>query len=203
METVMRHQGRVQEKILLRLFLLLLLTAVVTGCTSKNFAALLPGIEKRGHYIEGVPFFRQTESTCGPAALASVIAYWNHSANLEEITAKVYLRELGGTLPMDIEIYAREAGFNPQSSSGTLDSLKETIRKGVPIICLLDLGFGPYRRPHFVTVTGFDDQNRVLVIHDGVNPDQVMEYDVFDKRWKRAGRWMIVISPKAEENRHE
>ena len=45
------------------------------GCASKDFAGIRPGIESRGHYIGGVPFYQQSESTCGPAALASVFAF--------------------------------------------------------------------------------------------------------------------------------
>lgn len=197
------RQSRGQDNIRTRLFLLLGSALLIMGCAAKNFEALRPGIEHRSHYIERVPFYGQTESTCGPVALASVLAFWGHPVNQEQITAQVYLRDLRGTLPMDIETYAREAGFQSQSFSGTLERLKETIRKGVPVICLLDLGFGPYRRPHYVTAIGFDDENRVLVSHDGLKPEQVTGYDAFDKAWERAGRWMVVIRPKADENKYE
>jgi ABC-type bacteriocin/lantibiotic exporter with double-glycine peptidase domain len=196
-------QSRGQDSIRTRLFLLLCSALLITGCAAGNFESLRPGIEHRGRYIERVPFYRQTESTCGPAALAGVLAFWGHPVNQERITARVYLRDLRGTLPMDIETYARESGFQSESFSGTLDRLRETIRKGIPVICLLDLGFGPYRRPHYVTAIGFDDENRVLISHDGLNRDQVTGYDEFDKAWKRAGRWMVVIRPKANEDKHD
>jgi hypothetical protein len=102
-----------------------------------------------------------------------------------------------------MENFAREQGFETASSNGTLDHLKEHIRRGVPVICLLDLGFGPYRRPHYVTAVGFDDVRAVIVEHDGSKPDQLMEYKAFDKAWLRAGRWMLVIKPKEAETRHE
>lgn len=200
-------KGRGHDKTCSRLFcffaIALLATCFITGCGGKNFAGLRSGIETRGHYIEGVPFYRQSESTCGPAALASILAFRGRPVNLEQITAKVYLPKLRGTLPMDVENYAREAGFKAESSAGTLEELKANIRKGVPVICLLDLGFGLYRQPHYISAIGFDDVNAVIVEHDGLQPDRLMGYDAFDKAWARAGRWMLVITPKSVETKHE
>ncbi len=176
--------------------MILLATGSVTGCANKNFADLRPGIEKRGHYIEGVPFYRQNESTCGPAALAGILAFWGRPANLDKITAKVYLPELRGTLPMDMENFVKDEGIESASSSGTLEELKAHIRRGIPVICLLDLGFGPYRQPHYVTVIGFDDVNAVIIAHDGVKENSLIRYDTFKKEWDRAGNWMLVANAK-------
>jgi len=96
---------------------------------------------------------------------------------------------------MDLERFARNAGLTTASPDGTADALRSSVRSNVPVICLLDLGFGPYRQPHYVTVTGFDDENGLFVMHDGATPDRTMSYDAFEKKWARAGRWMIVIKP--------
>ena len=174
---------------------LMLVTAFLGGCAGKDFSAIRPGIESRGHYIEGVPFYKQSESTCGPAALAGVFAFRGRPENVDEITAKVFLPQLRGTLPMDMESYARERGFHTSSSAGTLADLKDYIRKGVPVICMLDLGFSLYHQPHYVTVIGYDDVNRLIVEHDGVRPNRLVAYEKFDTAWARAGRWMLVITP--------
>ncbi len=177
-------------------FLLALSTfASFFGCAGRDFSTLRTGIEERGHYIENVPFVRQGENSCGPAALASVASYWGQQADLAQIKARVYLPELRGTLPMDMERFMREEGFLTSSSSGTLDALKAQVRKNVPVICLLDLGFSLYRRPHYVTVIGFDDVSRALIAHDGVNANTVIGYEKFVKKWGRAGNWMLVVLP--------
>jgi len=177
------------------LFLLGILAICSSGCGAKDFASIRHGIEVRGHYIDGVPFFRQTGQDCGPAALAGILAYHGRPADLEAITASIYLPKLRGTLPMDLERHARELGLKTASSSGTVDTLKTSIRNNVPVICLLDLGFGPYRQPHYITVTGFDDGNRLFVLHDGETPDRTISYAAFENQWARAGWWMIVIKP--------
>jgi ABC-type bacteriocin/lantibiotic exporter with double-glycine peptidase domain len=177
------------------LFLLFLLITLSAGCGARSFAEVREGIWTRGHYIDGVPFVRQTSEDCGPAALAGVMAFHGRQPDLAAITAAVYLPKLGGTLPMDLERYAKEAGLRTDAASGTLDALRRTIRNNEPVICLLDLGFGPYRAPHYVTVIGFDDVNRLVIMHDGEAPDRTMGYEKFGKVWKRAGNWMIVVTP--------
>ncbi len=192
----------VSKRLRLKLYFLaviFLAAASLVSCASRDFASLRKGIESRGHYIQGVPFYKQSEETCGPAALAAVLAFWGRQVNLEEITAKVYLRELRGTLPMDMESYARASGFDTSSFSGTLDGLKEYIRRGLPVICLLDLGFWVYHQPHYVTVIGFDDGNALIIEHDGLKPDSLMSYRKFSEAWSRAGLWMLVITPKPGE----
>ena len=176
------------------LFLLGVIVLAV-GCGGKSFEAIKPGIETRGHYIEGVPFVRQTEYDCGPAALAGILAFYDRPVDLETITASIYLPKLRGTLPMDLERYAKDAGLKTASSDGTTDDLKSAVRSNTPIICLLDLGLGPYRQPHYVTIIGFDDGNGLFIMHDGVTPDRTMSYEGFEEKWARAGRWMIVIKP--------
>jgi len=173
-----------------------------TGCAARDFAYLQPGLDARGHYIDGVPYFHEEENSCGPAALASVASYWGRQVSLKEIIARVYLPELRGTLPMDMESYLRDAGFETVSLSGNLDDLKALIRGNVPVISLIDLGFGPYRRPHYVTVIGFDDENNLLIVHDGLVPNRVIGLSKFNAEWTRAGSWMLVAMPKTVEARN-
>jgi ABC-type bacteriocin/lantibiotic exporter with double-glycine peptidase domain len=180
--------------------LAVVLTTIISGCASKNFSTLRPGIELRGHYIDGVPFYQQKDSYCGPAALASVLGFWGRPASLEQITAAVYLPELRGTLPMDMENFMLEAGFKTIASTGTLEELKVRIRTGLPVICLLDLGFGPYRQPHYVTVIGFDDANAVIIAHDGLKANNVIGYKTFENEWTRAGHWMLIADPKSSKD---
>jgi len=180
---------------LLSFALVPLISMLCPGCAGKDFSDVRAGIETRGHYIENVPFYRQGGSDCGPAALAGVLAFRGRPVSIEKITANIYLPQLRGALPMDMERFARESGFETDSSAGTLDRLKALIRKGAPVICLIDLGFSYYKQPHYVTVVGFDDVNAVVIMHDGFRQNRLMSYDTFDRAWARAGRWMIDIGP--------
>ena len=168
---------------------------LLAGCVERDFASIQAGPNEHGHYIHGVPFFRQEESSCGPAALASVASYWGRSVSLERINSRVYLPQLRGTLPMDMERFLREEGFTTTSFAGNLDALKEQVGLDVPVICLLDLGFWVYRRPHYVTVIGFDDADAVIIAHDGLHANTVIGYEKFRNAWGRAGNWMLVARP--------
>ncbi len=176
---------------------------VLSGCAARDFSSLRPGIEGRGHYIADVPFYRQGEDSCGPAALASVASFWGEQVNVDAIRAKVYLPKLRGTLPMDMEKFLSESGFRTVSSAGTLDEVKARIRSNLPVICLLDLGFSLYRQPHYVTVIGFDDVNGVLIAHDGIRADAIIGYETFLREWGRAGNWMLVawLEAKPEDRK--
>src|SRR3990172_3220648 len=111
------------------LFLLSLSTAALApACGGQNFSELRSGIENRGAYIEGVPFYEQKEFDCGPSALAGVFAFWGKTVDLDRITASIYLPQLKGTLPVDMERYAGEMGFMARSSAGTLEALKSAVR---------------------------------------------------------------------------
>lgn len=196
----------VRRKYRVRSIFFLLALGILTsffGCAGRDFSTLRSGIEERGHYIENVPFYRQEENSCGPAALASVASFWGQQVNVEQIKTRVYLPELRGTLPMDMERFLREAGFRTISSSGTLDELKTRVRENVPVICLLDLGFSIYQKPHYVTMIGFDDTKKVVIAHDGVNANTVIGYEKFMKEWGRAGSWMLVALPGTQTEKEK
>ncbi len=177
----------------------LLLPAVATGCFTKNFDDIQTGIETRGHYITHVPFVRQGEDDCGPASLASVFAYWKRPVDLAEIVSQVYLPKLRGSLPMDMEHYAKASGFLTATPPGNIDVLRAELRMDRPVICLLDLGYGFYRQPHYITAIGFDDGNGLIIMHDGRKANATLSYESFERAWARAGHWMLVVTPKKSE----
>jgi ABC-type bacteriocin/lantibiotic exporter with double-glycine peptidase domain len=175
--------------------LFVVLALLLASCGPAPFASIREGLDSRGRYIEGVPFVGQKEFDCGPAALAGVFAFRGRTVDIDSIAARITIPKLRGTLPMDMERYASDAGFRTSSSRGTVPSLQESIRRGDPVICLLDLGFGPFRQPHYVTVIGFDEEHRLFIMHDGITPNRTMAYEQFERYWARAGQWMLVVEP--------
>ena len=200
MTPLQRNTGAVDSMLTVHgLFLLFSIGALAvlpSGCSTPRFEDIRTGIDARGHYIVNVPFMPQRDSDCGPAALAGVFAYWKHPIEVSQIASKIYLPKLGGTLPMDMERYAEETGFMTSSPTGSIDALRSALRNDRPVICLLDLGFGQYRQPHYVTVIGFDDGNLLFIMHDGDQANRTTSYHDFEKAWARAGHWMLVATPK-------
>jgi ABC-type bacteriocin/lantibiotic exporter with double-glycine peptidase domain len=175
---------------------LAVLTALLHGCGPKRFEEIRPGLETRGHYVGPVPFYRQTDHACGPAALASVLAYHRRAVDLEGLTRKIVIPKIGGALPMDLERAAKEQGLRTATAHGDRDLLFASLKRDLPVICLLDLGTGPLKQPHYVVLTGFDDGNRLFILHDGAAPDRTMSYERFERFWARGGRWMLVAEPE-------
>ena len=121
-----------------------------------------------------VPYFKQEKSTtCGPACVRMVLDYNGIRLSEKELEDIFETSWLGNTCE-ELASGVEKLGFLSEVVENfTLESLKETLNKGMPIIALLDpavlygglQGFG-----HFVIIIGFE-QN-VIYYHD---PDMGLE----------------------------
>ncbi|MDI6762129.1 MAG: C39 family peptidase [Thermodesulfobacteriota bacterium] len=135
-----------------------------------------------------VPYFKQEKSTtCGPACIRMVLEYNGvriSEIELEDIFETSWLGNTCEELASGVE---KLGLLSEVVENFTLESLKEIIERGIPIIALLDpavlyggvQGFG-----HFVTITGLE-QN-VIYYHD---PDMGIELakdvQLFFIAWKK------------------
>jgi ABC-type bacteriocin/lantibiotic exporter with double-glycine peptidase domain len=147
--------------------------------------------------IDGVPFFPQETNGCGPAALASLLAFHGRPVELGALTTELVHPALRGTLPLDLEQAARRRGFQTEVSAGDLDGLRAAVRAGRPVIAFLNLGTALAPRGHFVVVVGFDDMHRRLLLHSGLDPYVEHEYARFLTDWKKTQNWQMAITPAA------
>lgn len=177
-------------------FLLLL-----TSCFAPPRAVVLEEIENNpstGAYIKDVPFFPQSDYMCGPAALASVTAYWNKGdAGMEEVASGIYLAKLKGTLPVDMLLYAKEKGFDVEYYSSSMDDLREKLSAGFPLILFLNLGLKSYPVGHYVVAVGYSDKARAVLAHSGTKKESSMSYDELERAWSLTGYAALIVRPKA------
>lgn len=143
--------------------------------------------------IEGVPFVRQDRYQCGPASLASVLAYYGTEVDNSRIIRETYNETLKGSLITDLENFARRMGFKTESGQGTPDAIKNYVRSKRPVIVLLDLGVWVAAKPHYIVVFGYDEKG--FIAHDGRNPSVLFEYPRFEKMWQKIGRPYLIIHP--------
>ncbi len=141
--------------------------------------------EPASYEIPGVPFVKQESHFCGPASLASVLAYYGVPADQAVIAVKVYSEKLQGALITDLEDFAREKGFQTRLDQGDADNLKSLVVEKKPAIVLVDLGFWFFSRPHYLVVTGYNE--RGFIAHTGYAASQLFEYAEFAKIWKKKG----------------
>jgi len=145
------------------------------------------------YQIDGVPFVKQETLYCGPASLASVMAYYGRAVDQHTIADSVYLEKLGGALITDMENYAQKEGFHTELGQGTIDDIKASLDEGRPVIVLVDLGFWLFSKPHYLVVMGYDD--RGFLAHTGYEAARPFSYPSFRKIWQKKGSPFLVIFP--------
>ncbi len=173
-------------------FMLILILLSAGGATVDN----MPEAQERNnlHLIEGVPFFPQEEFQCGPASLASVLNYQGVYVTPDEVARAIYSKSAGGTLDIDMALYAQSRGLEASQYRGGIDDLKEKIDSGRPLIVLVDYGFSVLQVNHFMVVLGYSDDG--VVVHSGRHERKFIPLDSFMKSWKRTGYWTLSITRK-------
>ncbi len=172
-----------------KLFSVIFFSFILSSCLSTSRIQTGPSVE--------IPFYRQSDYQCGPAALASVLNFWYRRAGLPEISVQeiidsIYSQGARGVLGIDLEIYARKKGFDIIQKSGTVEELKAFINEGIPPIILVSYGFSVYQIDHFMVVKGYNEEG--IIVHSK-KPNQFISYEELGRIWKKAGYWMLVIKP--------
>jgi ABC-type bacteriocin/lantibiotic exporter with double-glycine peptidase domain len=181
----------VLEKFLI--FTLIINSIFLASCAERRSIyenASGPGDER---VIENVPFIKQKDSFCGPAAMASVMRFYGRDINQEEIAKVVYTAKLNGALISDMENYARGMGYKAETKNGDVDLLMSLIDEGTPAITLVDLGRWIISQPHYYVVYGYDKSKKKFLLHTGFARDQEISFSRLDKEWKKMDRLVLII----------
>jgi tetratricopeptide (TPR) repeat protein len=143
-----------------------------------------------------VPFLQQSEQLCGGAAAAMVLRYWGEREVFpEDFAPLIEAREAGirGTVLADA-IKHRGSGWIAQPSSGSLQSIKEHLTAGRPLIALIEDHPG---RHHYVVLVGWLEGH--VVLHDPARaPFRVVAEDTFSQSWAATDFWTLLILPRSE-----
>lgn len=163
------------------------------GCAQKNAGAgKIPAVQN-GRVIEGVPFVKQKDNFCGPAAMASVLEYYGEDISQEEIAGKVYTPKLEGALISDMENFARDNGYQAETINGNIDALEVEIDEGIPVILLVDKGKWKVSVPHYYVVYGYDRDKEVFILHTGDESGRKVKFDKLDSEWEKMNRLMLIV----------
>jgi len=175
--------------------LLAAIAVFLIGCAGTNQLAKgpLPG----GLLIEGVPFFTQDEYMCGPAALASVIGYYGSGRGMDEVAGEVYSKKIKGTLPMDLLIFAKEKGFEAKYYRGSVEDVRESLKRREPLILFLNLGYDFYPVGHYIVAVGIDEG--AVYAHSGTEKEKAFTLGELEKAWSKTGYSTLLVRPKARQ----
>jgi ABC-type bacteriocin/lantibiotic exporter with double-glycine peptidase domain len=139
-----------------------------------------------------VPFIRQTErSDCGPAALASVLAFRGKATTLEDVTRQVHTPAMQRTLLPDMENYAASLGFPTRSGRGDAAFLRERVAAGSPVIVLLDLGGPFFSQGHYAVVYGFSSAG--FLLHAGTQGGVFIRDAELLEAWEPMNRLYLLV----------
>jgi tetratricopeptide (TPR) repeat protein len=139
-----------------------------------------------------VPFVPQQKDTCGAAALAMVLRYWQDDASHDDVARSLLTPELHGIAGSRLAEFARGRGMEAVAYRGDMANLRDFVGKGRPLIVAWHLGRGRY---HDVVVVGFDDARRAVLVHDPAEgPGRAVRSATFEKRWAGAGYWTLFVA---------
>ena len=176
--------------------LLLCFLLTLSGCASlrgPDATTDLPASLPEAAQVQGVPFFPQQASLCGPAALATILGYSGVTTTPEALIPQVYTPALKGSLQLDLIGATRHAGRVPYRIEPTLAALFEEVAAGQPVLILQKIGAleGDW---HFAVVVGYERHAGLVTLHSGPAMALQMSLAQFDRSWAESSRWGIVAT---------
>jgi hypothetical protein len=180
-------------------FVFALALVVTGGCaTSPPFRPLGPSAQLPPKVeLEDIPFFPQTAYQCGPASLASALAWSGVPIRPEELTPQVYSPFRRGSLAADMIGATRRRARLAYPISSPPGLLAE-LAAGNPVIVLQEVG--PVGNPswHFALAIGYDLKASTIIVHSGIETRQSLSFRDFESTWSRSGYWGLVVLPPSK-----
>ncbi|WP_163833985.1 PA2778 family cysteine peptidase [Spartinivicinus ruber] len=170
----------------------------ITGCTSNAFIKQMDALPADSFYqveLEQVPFFPQTEYHCGPAALATVLSYWQVPIEPDDLVDEVYTPAKQGSFQVELVAATRQRGLLAYEMKGSLQQLMAEITAGHPVLVMLNLGYSWYPQWHYAVVVGFEWSTKQVVLRSEQHKRYKMPLALFGKTWERAQYWGLVPLP--------
>jgi tetratricopeptide (TPR) repeat protein len=186
----------------MKILSLLLCLLILSSCASTPQSRLLrtnaPGSLPAVVELADTPFYPQTAYQCGPAALATIFESHGLISTPEELASQVYIPERKGSLQVEMSVAARHHELLPYALAPQLVDLFAEVAAGNPVLVLQNLGFDWYPQWHYAVVIGYDLDSHEVILRSGTTRRWITPIDVFERTWKRADFWALVIVPVGE-----
>ena len=176
------------------LFLLLGIVSCASTPQTRRLVDQPPLIPPRVE-LENVPFYPQQKYQCGPAALATVINYYQYATTPERLLPLVYIPKLKGSLQAEMLSAVRNYRLLAIEQDGQLSSILESLAAGYPVLVLQNLGYDFYPFWHYAVVVGYDLDEQQLMLRSGETKRLVRSFALFERTWARSGYWSVVVVP--------
>lgn len=138
------------------------------------------------------PFFPQERYQCGPAALATALSSSGVTVDLAELVDRVYLPGRHGSLQVEMLAATRTSGRIPYLIDGRLQTVRDELDSGRPVVVLQNLGVAAMPKWHYAVVVGIDTERDDVVLRSGVDARRVTSIPTFLRTWRRGDYWGFV-----------
>ena len=168
----------------------------VSACSAPQTTQLLqePGARPQIVELTEVPFFPQERYYCGPAALATVLAWSGLDVTQDDLVPQVYTPGREGTLRSDVVAAARRNGRLAVPVHNLADLLAE-LDAGHPVLVFQNLALDWYPQWHFAVAVGYDLDSGDLILRSGTEQRRVTKLSTFEHTWRRGEYWALVVLP--------
>jgi predicted double-glycine peptidase len=185
----------------LRLCLVLLTSLLLLACASTTpqtdaLDKTLLGLPEVAN-VSSVPFVEQAANECGPASLAMVLQWLGQPVTVEDLVATAMTPSANGTYQSDLVSAARRYGFTAIPIEGMKPLLQE-LGAAHPVIVFENLAFASYPQWHYAVTHGYDLNRKVIHMHSGKEKNKIWSLKRFERSWKLADYWGLVILPPGE-----
>lgn len=147
--------------------------------------------------LAATPFFPDSGTLCGPAALATLLSASGVPTSPETLEPWLYVPGRAGTLQAEMVAAARRSGRVPYPVEGGLRELLTMVSAGYPVLVLQNLGISLWPAWHYAVVIGYDGAEDVLVLRSGTQARERVPRRSFLRRWRYAQQWAFVAASPA------
>jgi len=145
--------------------------------------------------LTDVPFHRQDDYLCGPAALAMVFNAAGVQADVESVTPLVYLPGRKGSLQAEMLGATRRSGLLAYALAPRLEDLLRELAAGTPVVVLVNFSFKSVPVWHYAVVVGYDlDKGEVIVRTAGRSRD-LWSFSFLEFFWQDSDYWSMLALP--------
>ena len=142
-----------------------------------------------------VPFFPQQPLHCGPAALATVLVYYQRNVTPDSLAAFLFTPGAKGTYALDMAASVRREGLIPFPAPSELESLLSLTAQGWPSIHLMNLGFSRLPKWHYAVLVGYDLEKGAVLMRSGKDRLRWYSFYHFQRSRALADYWSIIPAP--------
>ncbi|MCX2781752.1 tetratricopeptide repeat protein [Microbulbifer thermotolerans] len=150
-------------------------------CARGDYDAALPYLEQKGFYqnrvsdairqrkeddqrkILSLPYIQQRHMTCAPASIATVLQYWGHAADQDEIAEAICYH---GTSNYDQRTWLIEQGWHLEEFELNFPQIKQLIDRDIPVL----LSTVEPGSAHLQVIAGYDHTMGTYLLRDPSHP---------------------------------